>query len=154
MFKIVLTGLALASGLTFAPAAMAQTQRESVVQSIVQPAAGRQALPVGTIIQGGTDLGTSIAGATVVLPSRQVLYDVVVGQVLRNNEGRAVGGTIAGNIALVPLNDGGQRGAGMVGQASPGLIGAVALGAALALGGGGGGGSGGPAPTVTHGGPN
>ena len=153
MFKIVLSGVALAASLSFTSAVMAQTQRESVVQSIVQPAAGRQALPVGTVIQGGTDLGTSIAGATVVLPSRQVLYDVVVGQVLRNNEGRPVGGTIAGNIALVPLQDTAQRGAGLVGQVSPGLIGAAALGAALALGGGGGGG-GAATPTVTHGGPN
>ncbi len=154
MFKTALTGLVLASSLTLAPCVMAQTQRESVVQSIVQPSAGRQALPMGAVIQGGTDLGTSIAGATVVLPSRQVLYDVVIGQVLRNNEGRPVGGTIAGNIAIAPLQDTAQRGAGMVGQVSPGLIGAAALGAALALGGGGGGGGGAATPTVTHGGRN
>lgn len=43
MFKTALTGLVLASSLTLAPCVMAQTQRESVVQSIVQPSAGRHA---------------------------------------------------------------------------------------------------------------
>jgi len=151
MIKHVLTAAAMAAALTLAMPASAQQKRESTVKQLVQPTAGRQTLPVGTVIQGGTDLGTSIAGATVVLPNRQVVYDVVVGQVLRDNQGLPVGGTITSNVTLVPLvaaADTGTRGANTTTtQVSPGLIGAVALGAALALGGGGGGSS-----TVTHGG--
>lgn len=152
MIKLALTTAAMAAALTLALPATAQQKRESTVSTLVQPSAGRQALPLGSVIQGGTDLGTSIAGATVVLPNRQVVYDVVVGQVQRDNQGLPVGGTITSSITLVPLQptaDNAPRGASMTtGQVSPGLIGAVALGAALALGGGGGGSS----STVTHGG--
>ena len=103
MIKHVLTAAAMAAALTLALPATAQQKRESTVKTLVQPSAGRQALPLGTVIQGGTDLGTSIAGATVVLPNRQVVYDVVVGQVQRDNQGLPVGGTITSSIALVPL---------------------------------------------------
>ena len=175
--KKSITAIVTATALVFSGGLYAQAPVIGSVSETVQPALGRQALPIGSVIKGGTDMGKTITGAMVMLPGQQVLVDVVITQVARDATGRVVGGTVsdkleflalsapakataaaqatapasapvANNTATSPSTAGTAAtptstapttiatGAGMFGSVSPGLLAALAIGAAVVIGGG------------------
>lgn len=177
--KKSVTSLAIAAALCFSAGLHAQAPASGTVTELVKPALGRQALPLGAVIKGGTDMGKTITGAVVTLPGQQVLVDVVITQVSRDASGRVIGGTVSDKLAFLvptapstvtaskpapaaapvstapvtpatsstassapaapvtPPPSSVAQGAGMTGAVSPGLLAAIAIGAALAVGGGG-----------------
>jgi len=161
--KTSVIALATAAALVFSGGLYAQTPVLGSVSEVVKPALGRQALPIGAVIKGGTDMGKTITGAVVTLPGQQVLVDVVITQVARDATGRVVGGTVSDKLAfLVPAAPSTvtasapaaapatttatppasaapttvATGAGMFGTVSPGVLAALAIGAAVVIGGG------------------
>lgn len=135
--------IALAIALSFGAASLhAQTTATGTVSELVRPIAGRQALPLGSVIKGGVNTGQAVVGAEVVLPGQHVLRDVVIRQVTRDASGRVLGGTISDRIAIplpapAPTATTLASGPFMSGQISYGVIAAAAIGAAVVLGGGG-----------------
>lgn len=166
--KTSVIALATAAALVFSGGLYAQTPVLGSVSEVVKPALGRQALPIGAVIKGGTDMGKTITGAVVTLPGQQVLVDVVITQVARDATGRVVGGTVSDKLAFLvpaapstvtasapaaaPANTTAAAttatppasaapttvatGAGMFGTVSPGVLAALAIGAAVVIGGG------------------
>jgi hypothetical protein len=145
--------LVAAIALTFSATLFAQGRVGGTVTQIVQPTAGRQALPVGSVVKGGVDLGQVISGAEVILPNEQRLLDVLVMQVTRDTSGRIIGGTVSNKWGMLaqsgaqasapavqtlppPSAVGAATGASMSGRLSPGMIAAIALGAAVVIGSG------------------
>lgn len=159
--KKSITAFATATALVFSSGLYAQAPVIGSISETVQPALGRRALPIGSVIKGGTDMGKTITGAVVTLPGQQVLVDVVITQVARDASGRVVGGTVSDKLeflapsapstataASAPAPTAAAAtpaapttvatGAGMTGAVSPGLLAALAIGAAVAIGSGGG----------------
>jgi hypothetical protein len=130
--------IAAAAALIFSGGVLAQAPVVGNISQAVTPSLGRQALPIGAAIQGGTDMGTTIVGAKVTLPGGPVLVDVIVTQIARDVSGRVVGGTVSDKLNLLPPSASSVAiGAGMTGALSPTLLGALAIGAAVVIGAGG-----------------